>query len=136
MKSNIRIRQTTNYALIRELDNTFFSASPIQNIEESVWWVAYDGKTPVGYAGLRQLKHEPGVFFCRAGVVESHRGRGIHRRLIRVRIRWARRHNLYCLTYTAHWNTKSANNLIDMGFRVINPSYEWGLPKSIYLCLE
>ena len=98
----------------------------------SVWWVAYDGKTPVGYAGIKRWGSTM-AFLCRAGVLKEARGQGLHRRLLRVREAWAKRLGIKTLiTYTAPFNLQAANNLIRAGFVLYKPEEEWGVEHALY----
>lgn len=98
----------------------------------SVWWIAYEGKTPVGYAGIKRWGSTM-AFLCRAGVLKEYRGRGLHARLLRVREAWAKRLGLKTLiTYTAPFNLQSANNLIRAGFVLYKPEEEWGVEHALY----
>lgn len=100
----------------------------------SHWWIAYDGDVPVAFAGLilSSSWFDCG-YLCRAGVIRSHRGIGLQKRLIRVRERKARALGWnYIITDTAAWNAASANSLISCGYRVFIPTKAWGLATSIY----
>jgi GNAT superfamily N-acetyltransferase len=96
------------------------------------WWGAWDGPELVGYAGARLLGN--GVYFLsRAGVVESHRGHGLQKRLIRCRVRRARALLApRAVTYTATHNAPSSNSLIACGFRVYEPEETYAGDDVIY----
>jgi GNAT superfamily N-acetyltransferase len=70
---------------------------------------------------------------CRAGVVRSHRGKGLQKRLIRVRERKAREHGWkWLITDTASYNVASSNNLAACGFKLFRPSRPWGHDDGLY----
>jgi GNAT superfamily N-acetyltransferase len=121
----ITIRQTTDLEEIERLDRTLFAADTPVNYAKSYWWIARDGNKSVAYAGLRVMDKNM-AFLSRAGVVENARGKGLHRRLIQVRVRWAWLHGLNTLiTYTLINNQASSNNLIRTGFRLYDPEWAW-----------
>jgi len=116
----ITIRQTTDYDLVRELDHEIFRVSP--NVEddelyESVWWVVSIDGRPAGYAGIRG-KDDTKAEMTRAGVVQWARGGGLQKRLIRVRVAWAKRRG-FSRVYTYTWagNYASMSSLASCGFR-------------------
>lgn len=92
------------------------------------WWTATDTSTGelVGFAALTLQDNGTGAFLSMAGVRKSHRGLGIQKRLIKARVRYARKHSVRrCFTYTAPYNPASGNSLISCGFRLYCPE---GLP--------
>lgn len=129
----LRIRQTYNEKLIQELDKQVFPDDDPVTTEGHLWWVIYDGKTPVAYAGAKYIVAETVVYLSRAGVLESHRGKHLQRRLIRARVRWARKIGAtQAITYTFVDNPASSNNLIKCGFVTYVPEWKWGGKNAIY----
>lgn len=127
----IKIRQTTDLDTIKDLDQRIFNL-PKQLDTDGTWWIAYDGNLPVGFAGCKVLKREPYAYMLRAGVLSSHRGLGIHNKLIKVRLAWAKKQNVQgAMTYTLVWNHASSNNLMDYGFRLFKPSWPWVGTKDV-----
>lgn len=102
--------------------------------DEGAWWVAYDGASPVAFASVRpSAQFGDCGYLSRAGVLSSHRGRGLQKRLIRVREQYARRQGWrWLLTDTAPGNSPSANSLITCGFRLYTPTRPWGLQGACY----
>lgn len=97
------------------------------------WWIAYDGELPVGFAGLQQSsKWIDTGYLCRSGVIRSHRGLGLQKRLIRVRERKARLDGWNWLITDTYKNPASSNSLISCGFRTYLPSAPWGFDGAIY----
>jgi GNAT superfamily N-acetyltransferase len=122
------------------LDEICFPADHRVAVPGSLWWVAWDGTEPVAYAGLRlcSMPENRGLgFLCRAGVVPSHRGRGLQKRLIRIRERAARELGLKELvTYCICSNSPSLNSLVGCGFRFYSPATKYGGPGAVYLRKE
>jgi GNAT superfamily N-acetyltransferase len=97
------------------------------------WWVAFDGTNPIGFAGMVQsIRWSDAGYMCRAGVVRSHRGKGLQKRLIRVRERKARQLGWNWLVTDTRGNPPSGNSLISCGFRLFTPSNPWGHEDAIY----
>jgi GNAT superfamily N-acetyltransferase len=90
------------------------------------WWIVYD-PMPVAYAGLWPSVRTPGGgYLCRAAVLPHARGRGLQKKLIRVREREALKKEWVVLfSDTDPVNAQSMNNLINCGFRAFRPSQPW-----------
>jgi GNAT superfamily N-acetyltransferase len=97
------------------------------------WWIMYDGSMPVAFCGLYKSPNWQGTgYLCRAGVLESHRGRGLQKRLIRVRERKARKLGWTHVVTDTYENPASANSLIKCGFRSYLPRNPWGAKGVAY----
>jgi GNAT superfamily N-acetyltransferase len=141
---SIRIRlvcrpnQENKYSsIVKELDDHFFPGTPYFGAPGCYWWIAFDGDKPIGYAGLDTVRLKDKAFLCRGGVLASHRGLGIHKRLIKARERMARRLGIdRIVTYTDHNNIASSNSLIKRGYIRYRPGAEWGVDNAIYFSKE
>jgi ribosomal protein S18 acetylase RimI-like enzyme len=103
--------------------------------EKSWWWLAVDsGGNAVGFAGMRPSDSwQKTVYLCRAGVLSEYRGKGIQKRLIRVRLAKARSFgNTHAVTDCTTENPASARSLIAAGFKPYWPQSPWALDNSIY----
>jgi len=91
------------------------------------FWGAFDGARLVGWGGLRQSRRWLDcVFLCSSGVLPEARGRGLQKRLIKARVRWAEKQGYYyAFTYTVPHNPASSRSLISCGFRPYWPSKPW-----------
>jgi len=131
-----RIAQTDDGLAVLALDEICFPADVRTSLDGALWWLVTLGKEVVGYAGLRpcQMPQNRGAaFLCRVGILRKHRGRGLQKRLIRVRERAARAAGIdEVITYTAAWNLPSANSLISCGYRLYRPESLWGGDTSLY----
>lgn len=97
------------------------------------WWIAYDGVTPVGFAGVvKSSSWSDCGYLCRAGVMSDYRGMGIQTRLIKVRIAHARRMGWNWLISDTRDNPASANSLINCGFKLFDPTNPWGYSDALY----
>jgi GNAT superfamily N-acetyltransferase len=100
---------------------------------EGWWWVAFDGGLPVAFAGLKcSLSIPGGGYLCRAGVLPSHRGRGLQGRLLASRERMARKLGMGALVSDTFDNPHSTNNLIKAGFRAFDPPHPYGATGTNY----
>jgi GNAT superfamily N-acetyltransferase len=116
----LHIRQSDDVDTVRELHRIAFASSAAalkdDELEGSAWWIAEDNDVPVAFAGAT-CKMD-GVFLIRAGVIPGLRGSGLQKRLIRVRLRWAKRQGATrAYTYTAINNYPSMRALISTGFK-------------------
>ncbi len=138
----IRFRRVTGERGLRQvvqLNAQIFPDDPLEAADKArgVWWVAFEGLTPVGFCGVRKLKYEDAAFLCRAGLLPSARGQGLQRRMIQLRLRWMRAQGIAkAVTYTMRDNYPSANNLIKCGFLLYEPPEYWGGTRSLYFMKE
>lgn len=137
------IRQCHNLKVIEYLDREIFNGEKGID-EEASWWVVYSVEggedldqcqimTPVGFAGAKILPREPYAYLTKAGLLPEAQGHGLHKRLIQVRLAWARKLHLRgAMTYTAAHNVASSNNLIKCGFSLFTPGYPWAGEEFLY----
>lgn len=126
------VRLTSERDLILHLDQQCFPTDdPPQRWDAA--WIVKDGCMIAGYALVRLVDGGKTAFFSRAGVLPWARGKQLQRRLIRARVRWARKAGCTtCVTYTMRWNAASAGNLIAEGFRPYWPAEDWGGDGACY----
>jgi len=117
-----------NKKLLAWMDSECFPSDDPYELKRAAWWITYDEEGhPAAYAGIS------GVYLCRAGVMPSDRGRGLQRRLLSVRERFARKTGLTVLiTDTVDHNPASVNNLIHRGFVQYLPAEPWKGKGSLY----
>ena len=109
-------------------------APAIDHKQWGLWWIAYKDKEPIGFAALvRSLRFENAGYLYRAGVLPEHRGHGLQKRLIDVRVRAAKRMKWVILFTDTHDSPASTNSLIARGFRVYIPKTLYGHKHAIYL---
>lgn len=120
-------------ALLRYLQLDTLEGDKPLSASEGHWWIAYDGELPVAFAGvLQSVRWADTGYLCRAGVIRSHRGQGLQRRLIRVREQKARRLGWNWLITDTFNNPASANSLIGSGYRLFEPSKPWSFNGALY----
>jgi GNAT superfamily N-acetyltransferase len=120
-------------ALLMFLQLSTLTGDEPYDVNEGYWWIAYDGEMPIGFAGLVQSSrwYDTG-YLCRSGVLRSHRGKGLQKRLLRVREMKARRLGWNWLISDTYQNPPSANSLIKCGFQTFTPSRPWSFDAAIY----
>lgn len=120
-------------ALLTWLQLSTLTGDVPYEVEEGHWWIAYDGAMPVGFAGIVQsVRWCDTGYLCRSGVLRSHRGKGLQKRLIRVREAKAKRMGWRWLISDTYRNPPSANSLISCGFKTFIPSRPWGFENATY----
>lgn len=138
----MKIRRVDNSDLLiqkalRELDLVCFpdtknEAPPL--VDSGTWWVAMDGKKAAGYACIRpSYQRGDTAYLSRAGVMPEYRGRGLQKKLIRVRLAWARANGYdRAVTDSVSGNVASSNSLIACGFKLFRPAYLWSFTHALY----
>jgi GNAT superfamily N-acetyltransferase len=97
------------------------------------WWIVYHAGIAVGFAALNaSFRWEKTGYLMRAGIILDHQGRGLQRRLIRIRERKARQLGWQYMISDTHYNPPSANNLIKCGYKIYDPSKPWAFKASNY----
>lgn len=116
----ITVRQTDDLDTVHELDRACFPSDKAMledELNKSVWWIAYADKEPVGFAGLTPDEEARKGFMIRAGVLPEARGAGIQRRLIRARVAYCTKQD-FTRIYTYVWagNIASMKSVVRSGF--------------------
>lgn len=98
------------------------------------WWIAYsETGEPAAFASMKaSMRWSETGYLSRSGVLLHHRGRGLQKRLIRVRARKAKEIGWLWLLSDTSENPESSNSLISCGFRMYEPREPYGLKTSIY----
>lgn len=119
--------------LIRMQQECLPSDRPL-NPTEGDWWVAYtDAGVPVGFCSIKpSVRWEETGYLSRAGVIAAHQGKGLQKRMIRVRINRAKRLGWKWILSDTSDNPASANSLIACGFKMYEPRDPYGLKTSVY----
>jgi len=141
MAINIDYRVKKAYSM-NDISNVFFlneTIFPLDELEvggDSYYWLAWKDNDPVGFACLNILEDGIG-YLTRGGILEEHRGNGLHTRLIDARLRYAKKHKLRkVITYTLTDNVFSMVSLVRRGFQIYSPSFEYAGEKCTYLMYE
>lgn len=102
------------------------------------WWLLKNGNRSIGFCSLRHFNDEPGTWFLRlAAVLDEYRGHGLQKKMIRHRVKFAKRHVAKrIITYASYDNLPSANSLIRCGFKLYKPRWNWGTGYAYYFKLD
>jgi GNAT superfamily N-acetyltransferase len=97
------------------------------------YWLGFDGDEPIAFCAMAQSRRWcDTVYLARAGVLESHRGLGLQKRMISIRESFARRRGYNWVVTDTTDNPASANSLISKGYRLFTPSAPWAYNSSLY----
>lgn len=97
------------------------------------WWIAFDGKTEAGFAGIVPSSQSPNAgYLSRAGVLPAFRGQGLQKRLIKKRLAYAKQLGWDFVVTDTRRNPASSNSLISCGFKVFQPGIPWSFTDAIY----
>lgn len=105
-----------------------------RHLVDGQWWLAIDGKTAVGFAGMVPfftMRDDIG-YLKRAYVLPDYRGRGLQRRFMRLREAKARHLNYRLLVSECKDNQPSERNFLAEGYQRFDPEQPWGEPGSTY----
>lgn len=110
--------------IIRNMDKQYIGS---KLDPKGYWWIVLDNNEVVGYAGMSESNRYSNCgYFTRCTVLPKYRGKGLQRRLIRARLKKAKKLNwAWIFTYTVIGNVHSENNLIECGFRLFIPKLKW-----------
>lgn len=103
-------------------------------MDKSAWyWVGFWRETPVAFCILApSVRWADCVYLARAGVVSEFRGRGLQKKMITLREKWARKQGYKWAVTDTSENTPSANSLISRDYRLYEPAKPWGLSRALY----
>ena len=125
--------QETQAALLRWLQLEILPGDVPLATDVGYWWIAYLDDQPIAFCAMRRSAQWcDTAYLCRAGVMKRARGKGLQKRLIRVRERHAKRIKMNWLISDTYQNPESANSLIACGFKMFTPSKPWGAEETCY----
>jgi hypothetical protein len=119
--------------LLQYLQLTILPSDEPLPTDVGYWWIAYEGELAVAFASLkRTIQWSDAGYLSRSGVLISHRGQGLQKRLLQVRQRKAKSLGWKWLVTDTLLNPPSANSLISRGFRMFDPTNPWGIEATTY----
>lgn len=132
IKRVMEMSQTTEQA-IRFLQKECLPLDTVLSPKVGWWWMAYCDGRLAGFAAMLQSSKTPqAAYLARAGTLEAFRGRGLQKKLIRERLKFAKDLGLTQAITDTTDNVASANALIATGFRMFEPDDPWGSPNTLY----
>ena len=125
-------KSTDKFNLIR-LNRKLFPIDEFDITKNLHFWLYYDGRKSVGFCCLKDIGYGL-AYLYRAGVEEEYENRGLHKKMIKSRVAWARKNNFKeVITYVHYENPLSLRNLIKCGFEVYIPEWNYAGDYFIYL---
>lgn len=124
----VRIRQTKDWRSAMGLDAQLFPEDfdSVGDPDSEVWFIGTDKQQVACYASYRLLEDRTIAYLTRAGVSKAYQGKGLQKRLIRVRCKHAKsRGAKKIITYVHKNNSASINSLISCGFKAYQPAQAW-----------
>ena len=120
------------------LDSICFPDDSPITVKDGWWWLLKDGPSIIGFAGLKIWRQIPTTgFLYRAGIIPRYQGCGLHKRLIKARIRFAKKLGMgRVATYTVSDNYPSMNALVSQGFRFWQPYRRLEGREMLYFLLD
>jgi GNAT superfamily N-acetyltransferase len=123
----------SNRELLLSMQKEILPYDKPHDVTEGDWWIAYQDGNPIGFAGIVPSARWSGTgYLCRAGVYSNYRGRGVQKRLIRVRQTFAKKIGWEYLITSTYENPASSNSLISCGFKLYEPLHPWGAKGTLY----
>ena len=112
---------------------TFLDGAAMPQFGLGAWWLAYHDDDAVAFAGVVPSTHARNSgYFCRVGVLQRHRGRGLQLRLMRAVEARGRRLGWNSIVSDTTDNPASANNFIEAGYRLYEPEAPWAWSHTLY----
>jgi len=134
--ANITIRKTQDFFTILSLNEQIFSESESIDVSNNIFgWIARDGanKKSIGFCTATNIGSGI-LYLSRSGLLSGYRGRGLQRRFVRIRERFARQNKFQTvITYVHPENHSSFVTLIKMGYEIYDPEYDYVGDEFIYL---
>ena len=122
-----------NAELVSKLQAQILPCDTLAAVDTGYWWVAYFDNQLAGFCALvRTPRWTDAGYLIRAGVLPTYRGKGIQKKLIRVRERKARSLGWKWLISDTYNNPASTNNLIACGFKMYLPTKFYAGEGTIY----
>lgn len=104
-----------------------------RHLDDGFWFLAYDGETVVGFAGLvENVPHHLEGYLKRCYVLPDYRGRGLQSRFLKIREDKARELGWANLVSDCRdTNFHSMNNFKRAGYQICDPEQPWEV-RSVY----
>lgn len=106
----------------------------LANLDHGQWWVAFseDRDELAGFCAIQASRTLGTAYLSRAGVMPKFRGHGLQRRMVHLRMKWAKANGFKFVVTDTTSNPASANSLINCGFKLYDPAHKWAFPDSLY----
>lgn len=122
---------------LNQLQRETFPADEKVKPDHGFWWLATYARIPVAFCAMSHVESwEYTGYLSRVGVMPSHRGQGLQRRLMRACERKAKSLGWARIISSTYNNPASANNFIALGYRCYEPQTRWGADGTVYWIKE
>lgn len=122
-----RIEKVDDTDAARDMHKMAFGGTPWPGDDHEFWIAKDEHGAIVGFASLLEVDGEV-AFLSRAAVTAAAKGKGLHRKLIKARMQWARKEGEHLfVTYVESHNYDSMVNLLRCGFRFAPNSWVSGM---------
>jgi GNAT superfamily N-acetyltransferase len=129
----VRAKQPGHFLQLADLQTTVLPSDVPYPTDRGAWWLVYDDGKPVAFAGVVPFTRWCDcAYLCRAGVLPTHRGKGLQKRLIALREQYARRVGMKWVVTDTTANPASSNSLISRQYRLFDPTKPWGPSGALY----
>ena len=131
----VSIHRTYDFFTVSKINDVIFPLDNLDYHQHGHYWLVKQGKENVGFCAMHFLantgEHDT-VFLSRSGIYSKFRKHGIGKRLIRTRLKEAKKLGAkFAISYTID-NVASSNNLISQGFKLYIPEYRYGGDKALH----
>lgn len=97
------------------------------------WWLGTDNKQVAAFCLLTPSSQwSDTVYLARSGVLPAWRGKGLQKRMINLREKFARTKGYSWIISDTTDNVPSANSLISRGYKLYCPRKPWGVDLTLY----
>ena len=127
----LSFKMTKDFSLLKKLHKKAFPGEYVRDFRSGdVCWLIYLDNKIVGFCSLRQYESDS-VFLSRSASFKP--GIGIHKKSIRHRLNWCKRHKIkWAITYVHIDNFKSLVGLVKSGFEIYEPSWDYAGKEFLY----
>ncbi len=123
----------TTLALAKDLNSFYFPGCQLPKWDRSYVWLVYSNEEVAGFATMRRIEGEKYGYLERVAILRKFRGQGLQKKLIDVRVRYAKVLGWKgVLTYTVADNYPSINSLMHKGFSIYSPEWAWAGRDVLY----
>lgn len=126
-------RNNSKLQLAKDLNLFYFPGCQLPAWENNYVWLAYVDDEVAGFATMKKISGMSYGYLERVAVLKKYRGKGIQKKLIDVRVKYARSQGWKgVLTYTTPDNYPSVNSLMHRGFSMYWPEWCWAGKEMLY----
>jgi hypothetical protein len=131
----VTIKRCADKLVLRRLHKATFPADRYDLPPETLFWVAYDNVTPIGFVSLQRTDSDDGWYVSRIG--STVKGNNLGVKLLRVVDRFVEAEKRGgIVTYVLSTNGASIKTFILAGYRIYAPAEWWAGQDVVYFSKE